>query len=238
MGQVPANTIYTIIGDGRAARHFSHYLSLLPLPYRQWSRSSSVDLADVVNGSSIVLLLISDASIEAFVKSHPCLAEKTCVHFSGSLVTDVAYGAHPLMTFGMDLYSLEQYQKIPWILDDSAPPFEDLFPGLSNPHFRIQQSKKSYYHALCVMSNNFTTLLWQKFFDSLEDEFHIPKAHSLAIFEQTMKNIAENHKAALTGPLVRGDQETINENLAALSNDAFYEVYRSFVTAYREENTK
>ncbi len=34
MRQVPN---YLIIGSGRIARHFSYYLQLLQLPYRQWS---------------------------------------------------------------------------------------------------------------------------------------------------------------------------------------------------------
>jgi len=235
MGQVPHQ--YAIIGDGRVARHFRHYLSLLKVPFRQWSRSSNVSLANVILPSSIVLLLISDSAIESFVDSNVLLVEKCCVHFSGSLVTDRAYGAHPLMTFGNELYNLDEYQKIPWIIEDCAPPFEKLLPGLSNPHFSINKNQKAYYHALCVMSNNFTTLLWQKFFNTLEREFHIPKKHLMPILQRSLRNIEQDHESALTGPLKRGDQTTINKNLAALSDDAFYDVYRSFVTAYQKENT-
>jgi len=235
MRQVPSQPQYAIIGDGRVARHFCHYLSLLDIPYLQWSRSCGAKLAEIVGPCPTVFLLISDAAIEPFIQQQDCLAYKSCVHFSGSLVTDFAVGAHPLMTFGVDLYSLSEYQKIPWIIESESPSFSELFPGLSNPHFVIDKDQKAYYHALCVMSNNFTTLLWQKFFNSMYKEFDIPKEHLIPILQRSMSNIIDDHEAALTGPLMRGDQVTINENLAALSDDAFFDVYQAFVRAYKKE---
>jgi len=159
-------TSYLIIGDGRVARHFGHYLSFLGITFQQWSRSqsNSTALASVAKKSTHVLLLISDTAIESLITDHPSLSDQCCVHFSGALVTDLAYGAHPLMTFGPEFYALEDYQQIPWIIEKEAPPFSELLPGLPNPSFSIEKDKKDYYHALCVMSNNFTTLLWQKFF--------------------------------------------------------------------------
>lgn len=238
MRQVPTQTHYAIIGNGRVARHFSHYLSLLEIPYKQWSRSDKIPLAPVVASCNTVFLLINDSVIETFIEEQPCLENVCCVHFSGSLVTDLAHGAHPLMTFGSDLYSLETYQSIPWVLDASAPAFDVLFPGLSNPSFSIDGDKKAYYHALCVMSNNFTTLLWSKFFDSIAKVINIPKEYLIPYCEQTMKNIVKDHHAALTGPLVRDDQITLNNNLNALENDAFEIVYRAFIKAYQEENKR
>lgn len=232
MRQVPH---YIIIGNGRVARHFAHYLSLLDIPYQQWHRKSDLQLSDLVADDSIVLLLIGDAAIEQFIRSNSCLHGKCCLHFSGSLVTDLAHGVHPLMTFGPEFYTLDQYQKIPWIIEETAPSFETLFPQFLNPYFSIQKDKKAYYHALCVMSNNFTTLLWQKFFKVMEGEFDIPKQHLIPILQQSLKNIETDHEAALTGPLKRGDRETIKKNLEALSDDAFYDVYQSFVTAYEKE---
>lgn len=238
MRQVPNQTHYAIIGNGRVARHFSHYLSLLKIPYKQWSRSDNVPLAPVVASCKTVFLLITDSAIETFIQEHPCLAQVYCVHFSGSLMTDLAYGAHPLMTFGPDLYSLEKYQSIPWVLDALAPSFDTLFPGLPNASFTIDADKKAYYHALCVLSNNFTTLLWKKFFDSMSTVMDIPKEHLLPLCEQTMRNILKDHHSALTGPLMRDDQTTINRNLNALKNDPFETVYRAFVKAYQEEHKR
>ena len=235
MRQVPE---YLIIGNGRVARHFCHYLSLLNIPYQQWSRSGERPLSEMAKPYDTVFLLISDAAIESFIQQNACLSNKRCVHFSGSVVTEFAFGVHPLMTFGPELYTLSIYQAIPWMIEQSAPPFASLFPGLSNASFVLDVNKKAYYHALCVLSNNFTTLLWQKFFNSMAVEFNLPKASLMPIFERTMKNIAHDHEMALTGPLVRDDQVTIERNLAALADDPFQMVYQAFVTAYQQEKNK
>ena len=50
-----------------------------------------------------------------------------------------------------------------------------------------------------------------------------------------MTNIAADAKQALTGPLARNDTNTITANLAALTGDAYQQVYQAFVTAYQEE---
>jgi predicted short-subunit dehydrogenase-like oxidoreductase (DUF2520 family) len=37
---------------------------------------------------------------------------------------------------------------------------------------------------------------------------------------------------ALTGPLARGDEETVAANLASLEGDPFHDVYSAFARAY------
>ena len=109
MRQVPAFDAAPIglVGDGRAARHFLHYFNLLGLPVCAWSRRASrASPPAVLAACRTVLLLIQDAAIVPFIEAWPALARKRLVHFSGSLVTTVAEGAHPLMTFGHDLYDL------------------------------------------------------------------------------------------------------------------------------------
>jgi len=148
MRQVPGQPVYAIIGKGRVARHFCHYLSLLNIPHKQWSRSDSSLLSDVVAACSPVLLLINDSAIEPFIRDNACLADRCCVHFSGNLVTDLAHGAHPLMTFGPELYTLEAYQEIPWVVENTAPPFSELLPSLSNPSFPTSRHSNIMYPPL------------------------------------------------------------------------------------------
>ena len=78
------------------------------------------------------------------------------------------------MTFGLDLYDLATYRSIPFVLDSGRTPFHDLLPGLPNRSFTIPADDRPYYHALCVMAGNFSTLLWLKLFDELEGRFGIP----------------------------------------------------------------
>lgn len=230
MRQVPN---YLIIGNGQVASHFRHYFSLLHLPYTTWHRHQDYSLLNqALEKATHILLLISDDSIDTFIAEN-LKHHANIIHFSGSLVTDHAYGAHPLMTFNDSLYDLAQYQAIPFVIDDDAPHVDELLPGLANPHIRLHKSLKPKYHALCVMSGNFSCLLWQKFFTTLEQEFNIPHSFAHLYLQQQTKNLLSNHETALTGPLARGDDMTLEKNMAALSGDAFQSVYKSFVQANR-----
>src|SRR5262249_58936221 len=133
---------------------------LLGRPVATWSRRASVlSPPEALAASETILLLIQDGAIAPFIEAFPALHRKQLVHFSGGLVTDVAQVAHPLMTFGPELYDLDTYRAIPFVLDAGATPFGELLPGLPNPSFTIPASERPYYHALCVMAGNFSSLL-------------------------------------------------------------------------------
>lgn len=239
MRQVPlkSTTPYLIIGNGRAATHFCHYFKLLQIPFQQWSRQNNpiADLAFMAKNCKHILILIKDSQIENFIKENHCLQNKSLVHFSASLSTSLAFSAHPLMTFSPETYDLATYQKIPFILEKEGPEFDELLPGLINPHYKIPRELKNLYHSLCVISGNFTTLLWQKFFSELETTLQLPKAVAYPYLEQIFNNLRNAEKIALTGPLARNDQATITANIAALSNDPFQKIYLAFVDAYQTE---
>lgn len=222
-----------IVGDGRVSRHLRHYLALLDLPWVAWSRRSpgSGPLAALAPCRTVVLLFRDD-DIVPFVNAWPALREKQLVHFSGSLVTDLVEGAHPLMTFGPSLYDLETYRRIPFVLDAGRAPLHVLLPGLPNPWFAIPASERPYYHALCVMAGNFATLLWQKLFDEFRERFAIPPDAAFPYLGQLTANVLNDPSTALTGPLARGDAGTIRANLAALQGDPFHDVYDAFVRAH------
>jgi hypothetical protein len=226
---------YLIIGNGRVARHFDHYFSLIDIPVKVWNRQQSIaELAPLIAQASHILLLISDSAIEEFAKQYLTQSKALKIHFSGSLVSHHVYGAHPLMTFDFCLYALKQYQSMPFVLEENAPSFHELLPGLHNPHRRIAIAHKAKYHALCVLSGNFSIMLWQKFMQDLEQEFHLPRSFAHAYLQQICENLIDHPSRALSGPLVRNDWETIERNLKALDNDPFQAVYESFVTCYSQ----
>lgn len=231
MRQVPR---YLLIGNGRVAQHIQHYFTQLSLSFVTWQRSQPlIELQQHINDVTHILVLISDQQIEEFITLHLQNTNALRVHFSGSLISEKAYGAHPLMTFNQALYPFEQYQKIPFVIDQDAPAFDVLLPGLQNPHVRLAKSLKTKYHALCVLSGNFSCMLWQKLFSSLEQEFNFPGDIAQLYLQQQTQNLITHPKTALTGPLVRGDQLTIEKNLTALEGDPFKQVYESFVKCYK-----
>lgn len=226
---------YLLVGNGRVARHFRHYLELQGLRFGTWDRGEPAQsLNKYLKTASHILVLIRDDAIEDFIKEKLGETSASCVHFSGSLVTPLAFGAHPLMSFGEVLYDLGTYQSIPFILDDAAPDFSRLLPGLPNPYWRLDAALKPKYHALCVLSGNFSCLLWQKLCHSFKQELNLPPEFMVPYLQQITKNLVENPQTALTGPLVRHDVTTIEKNLAALEADPFRLVYESFVSCYEK----
>ncbi len=234
MRQVPS---YLIIGDGRVARHFQHYFTLLQLCHCSWDRSQPIEeLQQFLPQATHILVLISDQAIDAFCQSYLKKTKALCIHFSGSHVSSCAYGAHPLTTFHNAMYTLEEYLAIPFMIDHDAPDFNQLLPGLSNKYIKLEKSEKAKYHAFCVLSGNFSCLLWQKLFTYFEKELHIPPSFAHPYLQQQTKNLLSDAKNALTGPLIRGDEVTLKKNITALENDPFQEIYQSFVECYKKMN--
>jgi len=227
MGQVPQ---YLIIGNGRVARHFLHYFSLLGISVSHWHRGLPLE---ELGDAERILVLIRDDVIENFIRDNLGDKQGIKIHFSGSLVTQLASGAHPLTTFGQGLYAREKYEEIFFILDDTAPDFTQLLPGLPNPHARLAPAMKAKYHAHCVMAANYSCLLWQKLFDAFENDFNLPAEAAFPLLKQQTDNLVSDRENALTGPLLRGDQATIARNLAALSGDAYQNIYQVFVETYQ-----
>lgn len=239
MRQVPehATAPLGIVGDGRVARHFRHYFDLLGISQCTWSRRQpGASPAEALAPCRSVLLLIPDSAVVDFIEAWPPLRAKSLVHCSGTLVTPAAQCAHPLMTFGPDLYDLPTYRAIPFILDTAGTPFAELLPGLPNPSFTIPSALRPYYHALCVMAGNFSTLLWQKLFQELECRFGIPPSAAHPYLTRMAANLTANPGLALTGPLSRGETAAVAANLKALDGDRFQAVYEAFVRAYEHRS--
>lgn len=229
-------TTYLIIGNGRLSRHLQHYFSLLNIDFEVWHRSSLDSLDVAIETADRILLAIRDDALVDFVRCHPALLRKTTIHFSGAQNIEGVFSAHPLMSFGPDLYSEEAYRKIPVITVIGEPPLQDLLPELPNPTAAIPAEKKSLYHAYCVMSGNFTTLLWSKIFKDFAAHLELSPEILEPFLKQTVANILKNPEGSLTGPIARGDSQTIRRNLDALTGSPYQLLYYSFINFARETN--
>jgi 2-dehydropantoate 2-reductase len=226
---------YGLIGDGRLARHLKFWFAYKGVHFDQWSRRASVDgktPTAVLADCDRVILAISDDAIEPFINAWPELNDKLLIHCSGSLTTALAVGVHPLQTFGDVLFEPSAYDAIPMTLDERAPPFERLMPGLENPHCRIRSEHKAHYHALCVLACSGTQLLWREMMLGL-GRMGIGPEFAKPLLLKTADDALGSLTADLTGPLSRNDIETQKRNLDALGGDALADVYRALQTTYR-----
>ncbi|NUN06013.1 MAG: DUF2520 domain-containing protein [Bdellovibrio sp.] len=223
---------YLLIGSGRVARHLGHYFNLLNISFQSWDRSQDPHaLARKVSPATHILLAISDSALQGFYRQH--LAghdDKVIVHFSGAHSYEGMIAAHPLMTFGPELYELSTYQKMYFTLT-GADSLAEVLPGLNNKFSVIFSAEKARYHALCVLGGNFVTLLIAKMLEDFA-EMKIPAEAAQVYLETVLKNTLAEPDRALTGPLVRKDVPTVNANLEALKNDPYHEIYQAFLKTY------
>jgi predicted short-subunit dehydrogenase-like oxidoreductase (DUF2520 family) len=225
---------FLIIGNGRMAKHFLKYCQYLNIETDLWYRQQPSDqLSAQANLSSHIFILIKDGEIENFILKHKLnQLNKILIHFSGSLTTDLANSAHPLMTFGPEVYDRLTYEKILFVCEKHKAPFEKILPGLKNPHAYIEGKDKAYYHCLGSLANNFTTILWQTYFNELKDKFGINPEDVFPILEQTLINLKKDYKNALTGPLIRKDTKTIDKHLKTLKDHPLEDIYNGFVKLF------
>lgn len=222
---------YLIIGSGRVAKHISYYFQLLQISFSSWDRSQDPHaLARKVQSASHVLLAISDTALEGFYRQHLAGHDKTVIHFSGAHNFEDMISAHPLMTFGVDLYDLSFYKKIHFTLTGTDS-LQDIFPAFTNSFSVLSAEQKPLYHALCVVGGNFSSLLIAKMMNGLA-KMNIPHDAAHTYIDKVVSNTFSNPEKALTGPIVRKDIETIKANLDAIKDDPYNEIYQAFLKTY------
>jgi hypothetical protein len=238
---------YALLGGGRLARHLRHYLHLEGLAVSGWARDPRSDLNThddpdperrlraTLDGATQVLLLVADDAIPALLREYPFLHQHRLVHCAGALSLPGVAGAHPLMTFGRDLYDLGTYRSIPFMVE-AGHEFSDLLPGLANPHHVVAPEQKALYHALCVMAGNFPQVLWQAVAGRLADELSVPPTALAAYLRQSLENFLADPEGALTGPLARGDRRTLARNRAALGSGSQRDLFDAFLRFYETQH--
>lgn len=221
MRQVP---VFHIVGPpppkGRVATQMRRYLALL-----------GANVTDRLEAATHILVLLKDSQIDPFLRdlSPEQRSGRTFVHFSGSLVTPLAYGAHPLFSFSGRALSEEELRAIPFVVEREGPGFARLLPGLPNRSFAIPRHQKPLYHALCVMAGNFPVLLWQETFAEAHRQFGARAEWLRPYLQSIVDNAVHSPETALTGPLVRGDLETLRHDLSALRGSKLESLFEAFV---------
>lgn len=232
-----SNFSYLIIGSGKVARQLSSYMAGRQWNFQQWSRSQNEidELKYKVTSATHILILISDSSIESFYQFNvkPHIQNQLCIHMSGALEIPEMIGIHPLASITPTMLNSEQFEKIHFITTTDKPLCE-ILPGFKNQTHSIRPELKAKYHSICVMSGNFTVILWQKIFQEF-DFLQIPKSAIEIYMTQIFENIKRTPYQALTGPLARKDDLTIRKNIASLENDPYQQIYSSFVKAIYPE---
>jgi predicted short-subunit dehydrogenase-like oxidoreductase (DUF2520 family) len=195
-------------------------------------RTRAVDVVDAGRDAELVLVATPDAAIaDAGVALAPRLRPGALVvHLSGACSLeelgklhaerpDVEIGAlHPLQS----LPSVEQgLARLPgsWCAVDGPPAVERLALSLGLRPFRVPAAERARYHAAAtIASNHLVALLGQAV--RIADAAGIPPESLLPLVRASVDNVdALGAERALTGPVARGDADTVARHLDALPAD-------------------
>jgi predicted short-subunit dehydrogenase-like oxidoreductase (DUF2520 family) len=227
MEKTTAFKSYALLGSGHLAHHLLSYLKSLQLPVHTWARRHDPPerLAEMVAESSHVLFAVRDEAIADL--SRPFVGgERTLVHFSGTLKVPGVHAAHPLMTFGADLYAADWYPLIPFVHEPGVT-LAQLLPGLPNHGWPLADELRPLYHALCALAGNSAFLLWQNVGNAFEKQLGLPRTLLQPFLHQTVANSARADGQNFTGPVARSYWETVRRHLHALT------AHPELRTAYR-----
>lgn len=236
--QVPKENMKTdlktilIVGSGRLATHLNHWVTLQNSEFTNfkilnWDRGQDPHLIRTfIQQSDLVWLAISDSALVSFYEKYLLGFDHfKVVHFSGALHDPRMLCAHPLMTFGLEIYADEIYNKIQFAIT-GCKTLSEVLPGFQNQYFTLPAEQKPLYHALCVVSGNLPQLLWTET-SKVSQKNNIPFSAFELLMRQSLENFLMDGEKALTGPFARHDMTTIEKNKNALP-DSLKNIYSQF----------
>jgi len=206
------------------------------------SRIESLAVADdpqsVVDSADIVFLTVPDDAIEEVVGSLSWSEGKSVVHCSGSRSLDPLQAArkagaavgvlHPLQAFATAQQARRNLRGSAFAIEASDGALQGRLEGIARSlggrPFRLSGDKKVLYHAAAAIASNYLVTLVD-LASGLWSQFGSRKEDGLSALLPLLKGTVENLEAvglpdALTGPIARGDVDTVKRHLEALGGVA------------------
>lgn len=188
--------------------------------------------------SSLIFLTTPDGIIPKVweaLRQYP-IADKIICHCSGALSSGVFEGIenthacgcslHPMLPFSDRFSSYEQLSHAFFTIEGQAHAVQavsDLFTGLGCTVCRISGECKPKYHAAASILSNHVAAVFDTGYRLLEECGFSRNAAIQAtegLIRQNVENILRNDCIrALTGPIERGDAETVSKHLACLNEE-------------------
>lgn len=204
------------------------------------------NLEEIIQASDTLFITTPDAVIReiwACIAAYH-LSGKIICHFSGSLSSDVFSGIentgaagcsiHPMYAFSNRFTSYQQFHTACFVAEGvpaAREPMEKLFRELGHRVFCIRAEDKVKYHAAAAMISNDMIALLQAVLDLL-GECGFGEADSMRLLQPIIRNnvsemLDRGPMEALTGPVERGDTETVQRHMEALAGTSAGEIYQT-----------
>lgn len=211
-----------IVGRGRAGGSMALGLARAGWSVEQVSgRSEHLPLA--AHGVDAVILAVPDEAIGSVAELVQPSDAVVC-HLAGSLGLDVL-GGHPRRAAVHPLVSLPDAEigaerlRGAWFAvagDDMADSIVHAHGGRS---FVVSDDDRAAYHATAVIASNHLVALMGQV-ERVGALVGAPRSAMIDLARGSLENVASiGAAAALTGPIARGDEETVQRHRAALPDD-------------------
>ncbi|SHE46242.1 Predicted oxidoreductase, contains short-chain dehydrogenase (SDR) and DUF2520 domains [Thermoanaerobacter uzonensis DSM 18761] len=203
---------------------------------------------EVITNSDVIIISTNDNSIPEVVNNlsqyKEMLKEKTFAHLSGALNLEVLNPLkyennfimvlHPIQTCPSVSSALELLPKSYFTLEGDEKAVEigkEIVNKISGKYIVLNNIVRPLYHAACVVASNYLVAL-SKFSLILLKKSGFPFENYpdalIPLMEGTLKNIKEKGTTdALTGPIARGDVNTVKLHLENIKDPSLEELYKS-----------
>lgn len=216
---------------------------------RTWGPGNAVETLADLPLADITLITAPDDAIARIAaqlaQSHLASPGQMVAHCSGVLGSEVLSplresggliaSIHPLRAFRAGNVPFNAFQGCDCVVEGDAQVAQaltTLFTRIGAHVMPIQASKKAVYHAAAVMASNYLITL-AGCANTLFHEAGLSDALAQNITNNLMQNSLTNLKEtrqaslALTGPLARGDIQTITKHLNAIPSESIRTLYRA-----------
>lgn len=194
-------------------------------------------LGELVKASDMIFITTPDGEIRSVWEhiAEESIQGKIVCHFSGSLSSVVFSGrrqagatgcsAHPMYAFSSKETSYRQLNQVLFTMEGDREALDSVGSIWEQTGIRfcvIDSEKKERYHAAASMISNMMIGLYQMGIDMLQDcGFEEDMARTLVeplVRDNITQLLDTSPEQALTGPIERGDAETVRKHLVALTD--------------------
>ena len=212
-----------VIGPGRAG------LSLMrALARHGWSVSDPITRGDdcgrAAEGVDLLVIATPDSAVAEVARAVGPVPSAVVAHLSGSLGLE-ALGDHPRRAALHPLVPMPDAERGSeslvgaWFAISGDPLVRAVVTDLGGHAVEVKDDQRAAYHAAaCIASNHLVGLLGQA--ERVAASVGVPFEAYHALVRATVDNVERlGPAAALTGPVSRGDWETIERHLDAIADD-------------------
>lgn len=213
-------------------------------------QGTPIDDLKVIAKADITFITTQDSNIESITfeltQAKSLKPNSTIAHMSGLLSSDILAplktqnvyigSLHPLKAFCQkDSPEENAFQQINCAVEGeeiAVTQLTKIAHDLNAVVFKINPKNKDTYHAAAIMASNYLVTLAAEATHLFKNAgFLETDAHKLCthLMQTSLNNLKKsgNAKKALTGPLVRGDTDTIQKHLNAIHSETTQSLYQT-----------